>query len=260
MDLGIAGRKAIVCASSRGLGKACALALAGEGVAVVINGLDSDRLAAAAAEIRAATGATVTPVRADINTPEGREALVAACPDADILVNNNAGPPPGKFQDWDEAAWMGALRANMLAPIFMIRALLPGMRARKFGRIVNITSAMVKSPKFADMGLSTSARLGLTGVSKSLSREVAVDNVTINNILPERIDTDRQKFMAERMMKAQGITMEEARRQIASSLPAKRFGETKEFGDTCAFLCAAQSGFLTGQNIHLDGGSYEGIV
>ncbi len=260
MDLGIKGRKAIVCASSRGLGKACATALAREGVSVVINGLDASRLEAAVTEIRATTGGTVIPARADINTPEGRDALVAACPDADILVNNNAGPPPGKFQDWDEAAWMGALNANMLAPIFMIKALLPGMRARKFGRIVNITSAMVKSPKFADMGLSTSARLGLTGVSKSLSREVASDNITINNLLPERIDTDRQKFMAERMMKSQGISMEEARRQIAASLPMKRFGTPEEFGGTCAFLCGVQAGFLTGQNIHLDGGSYEGIV
>jgi 3-oxoacyl-[acyl-carrier protein] reductase len=260
MDLGIKGRRAIVCASSRGLGKACAISLAREGCEVVINGIDPDRLRKAAEEIGAATGAKVTPLRADISTEEGRKALADACPEADILVNNNAGPPPGKFEDWGKAEWMSAIEANMLAPIFMIKAVLPGMRSRKFGRIVNITSAMVKSPRFPDMGLSTSARTGLTGLSKSLSRTVAADNVTINNLLPERIDTDRQRFMAERMMKQHGITMDEARKRIADSLPAKRFGLPSEFGDTCAFLCSAQAGFMTGQNIQLDGGSYEGVV
>ena len=202
----------------------------------------------------------VTAIRADICTDEGRLALAAACPEADILVNNNAGPPPGKFEDWGRAEWMSAIEANMLAPIFMIKAVLPGMRARKFGRIVNITSAMVKSPRFPEMGLSTSARTGLTGLSKSLSRVVAVDNVTINNLLPERIDTDRQRFMAERIMKADNVTFEEARRRIADSLPAKRFGLPEEFGDACAFLCSAQAGFITGQNLQLDGGSYDGLV
>jgi 3-oxoacyl-[acyl-carrier protein] reductase len=260
MDLGLKGRKAIVCASSRGLGKACATALAREGCAVVINGLDEERLAKAAVDIRAATGAAVTTARADINTEEGRERLVAACPDADILVNNNAGPPPGKFDDWDRAQWLAALESNMLAPIFMIKALLPGMRARRFGRIVNITSAMTKSPRNPDLGLSSTARTGLMALSKSLSRAVAADNVTINNLLPERIDTDRQRFMAERIMKAKGVTMEEARRQIADTLPAKRFGRPEEFGDACAFLCSAQAGFITGQNLQLDGGGYEGLV
>jgi 3-oxoacyl-[acyl-carrier protein] reductase len=260
MDLGIRGRKAIVCASSRGLGKACAMSLAREGCDVTINGLDQARLEAAADEISRATSARVTPIRADITTDEGRAALVAACPDADILVNNNAGPPPGKFLDWGRAEWQAALDANMLPAVFMIRAVLPGMRTRKFGRIVNILSAMVKSPKFSDMGLSTAARTALMGVSKSIAREVIVDNVIINNMMPERIDTDRQRFMAERMMKAQGITMEEARRQIADSLPAKRFGLPEEFGDTCAFLCSVQAGFMTGQNLQLDGGSYEGLV
>ena len=259
MDLGIKGRKAIVCASSRGLGKACAMSLAGEGVAVVINGLDQARLDAAAAEIRAATGGQVTPVRADINTEAGRAILVATCPDADILVNNNAGPPPGKLADWDHAAWLSALEANMLAPILLIRAVVPGMRARKFGRIVNITSAMVKSPR-PPMALSTTARTGLTAFCKSLSSDVVADNVTINNMLPERFDTDRQKFMAERMVKEQGVTFEEARRQIASSIAAKRFGLPKEFGDTCAFLCSVQAGFMSGQNVQLDGGSYAGLI
>ena len=260
MDLGLAGRKAIVCASSRGLGKACATALSREGVSVVINGLDEKRLAATADEIRQLTGGDVVAVRADINTPDGREILVNACPEADILVNNNAGPPPGKFQDWEEADWLAALQKNMLAPVFMMKALLPGMRARKFGRIVNITSAMVTSPKFAYMGLSTAARLGLHGISKSLSRDAAADNVTINNMLPERIDTDRQIFMAKRLAEAESITYDEARVRIAASLPAKRFGRPEEFGDTCAFLCSINAGFITGQNIHLDGGSHEAIL
>lgn len=260
MDLGLKGRRAIVCASSRGLGKACAMALAREGCRVVINGLDEGRLAAAKAEIEAATGAEVTAIRADINSENGRGLLLAACPEADILVNNNAGPPPGRFEDWGHAEWIAALEANMLAPIFMIKAVLPGMRARRFGRIVNITSAMVKSPKFSRMGLSTAARTALTGLSKSISRDIAVDNVTINNLLPERFDTDRQRFLAELMMKADNISLEEARRRLALSLPAKRFGRPEEFGDTCAFLCGVNAGFITGQNIQLDGGSYEGVV
>ena len=260
MDLGLTGRKAIVCASSRGLGNACATSLAKEGCSIVLNGLDVPRLEAAAERIRAATGSLVTAVAADINTDAGRAALIAACPDADILVNNNAGPPPGDFQAWEREDWMRAIDANMLAPIFMIRAVLPGMRARKFGRIVNITSAMVKSPKFPEMALSTAARTGLTGLAKSLSRVAAIDNVVINNMLPERIDTDRQVFMAKRIMQEAGISYEEARARIAGSLPANRLGRPEEFGDTCAFLCSAQAGFMTGQNIQLDGGSYEGVV
>ena len=260
MDLGLSGRTAIVCASSRGLGKACATALAREGCSVVINGLDETRLAASRDEIATATGAEVTAVRADIITEIGRQALVEAAPEADILINNNAGPMPGTFQDWQHDDWIAALEANLLAPVFMIKALLPGMRQRRFGRIVNITSAMVTSPKFSRMGLSTAARAGLTGLSKSISRDVAADNVTINNLLPERIDTDRQVFMAKRRAEQEGISYEEARRLIAQSLPAKRFGRPEEFGDTCAFLCATNAGFLTGQNIRLDGGSYEGLV
>ena len=260
MDLGIRGRKAIVCASSRGLGKACALSLAKEGVDITLNGLNLYRLEASAEEIRKATGVNVTAVQADITTQEGRDKLISACPDADILINNNAGPPPGKFGDWGPKEWDAALNANMLPAVFLMRALLPGMRQRRFGRIVNILSAMVKSPRFSEMGLSTAARTALMGISKSVARDVIIDNVTINNMMPERIDTDRQKFMAERMMKAQNIDMTEARRQIADSLPAKRFGTTQEFGDTCAFLCSAQSGFMTGQNLQLDGGSYEGLI
>lgn len=259
MDLGLKGRKAIICASSQGLGRACATSLAREGCDVVINGRNEARLKAAAEEIAAATGARVVPVVADINTEAGRAALVAACPEADILVNNNAGPPPGKLADWDHAAWLAALEANMLAPILLIRALLPGMRQRRFGRIVNITSAMVKSPR-PHMGLSTAARTGLTALSKALVPEIAADNVTINNLLPERIDTGRQHFMAERMMKLENIGFEEARARIAATIAAKRFGRPEEFGDACAFLCSAQAGFISGQNLQLDGGSYPGLI
>lgn len=205
------------------------------------------------------TGASVTPVQANINTEEGRAKFVAACPEPDILVNNNAGPKPGRLEDWTRADWDYAIEANMLAPIFMIKAVLPGMRARKFGRIVNITSAMVKSPS-PTQGLSTACRTALTALSKSTSREAAADNVTINNLLPERIDTDRQKFMAERMMKAENITREQARAKIADTIAAKRFGRPEEFGDACAYLCSAQAGFISGQNLQLDGGSYRGLV
>jgi 3-oxoacyl-[acyl-carrier protein] reductase len=260
MELGIKGRKAIVCGSSRGLGKACALALAREGVDVVINGLDIDRLETTAAEIRSLTSARVMAVRADITTEEGRRRLVAASPEADILVNNNAGPKPGRFEDWTQADWYSVLNANMLAAVGLIQTLLPGMRERKFGRVVNILSAMTKSPHYSEMGQSTAARLALMGVSKSVSRSVAMDNVTLNNLLPERFDTDRQKFMAERMVAQQGISMEEARRQIAATIPANRFGRPEEFGDTCAFLCGRNAGFMTGQNIQLDGGAYEGVI
>jgi 3-oxoacyl-[acyl-carrier protein] reductase len=259
MDLGIKGRKALLAASSAGLGLACATALAREGCVVTLNGRDAGRLAQAAAQIEKETGAKAATVLADINTEAGRAALIAACPEADILVNNNAGPPPGKLDDWDHAAWIAALEANMLAPILLIRSLLPGMRARKFGRIVNITSAMVKSPR-PHMALSTTARTGLTAFSKAMALESAADNVTLNNLLPERIDTDRQRFMAERMMKLHNIDMAEARRRITETVAARRFGTPTEFGDSCAFLCSAQAGFISGQNLQLDGGSYPGLI
>jgi 3-oxoacyl-[acyl-carrier protein] reductase len=225
----------------------------------VINGLDEVRLRNTAIEIRDQTGATVTAVVADITTTEGRAHLVETCPDADILVSNNAGPEPGSLADWDYAACLRAIEANMIAPILLIRSVVPGMRIRRFGRIVNITSAMVKSPRPA-MGLSTAARAGLTAFCKALSIEVAADNVIINNLLPERIDTDRQRFMANRMMAAEGIGLEEARRKIASSIAARRFGTPKEFGDACAYLCSDQAGFISGQNLQLDGGSYAGLI
>lgn len=259
MDLGIQGKKALVCASSQGLGYACALALAQEGSEVFINGRDLPKLERAAEALRRETGATVTPVQADIATEAGRAALLAACPAPDILVNNNAGPPPGKLADWDHAAWIGALESNLLAATFLIQAILPGMRERRFGRIVNITSAMVKSPHAA-MGLSTAARAALTALCKALSREAIVDNVTLNNLLPERFDTPRQVFMAQRLMQQQGISLEEARRQITDTVPAKRFGDPAEFGAACAFLCGTKAGFMTGQNLQMDGGAYGGLI
>ncbi|GAA0528781.1 SDR family oxidoreductase [Pigmentiphaga sp. GD03639] len=258
MDLQIRGRKAIVCASTRGLGRACAASLAREGVHVVINGRSPDSAAAAARELAAETGGAVRAIAADINTDAGRAALVSACPDADILVTNNEGPAPGRFVDWEREDYLRAIEANMLAPALLIRALLPGMRARRFGRIVNITSAMVKSPSPA-MGLSTSARTGLTALCKAISREVVADNVTINNLLPERFDTDRQRFMAERMVREQGLGYEEARQRIVDTIAAGRLGQPREFGDACAFLCSAQAGYLSGQNLQLDGGSYRGV-
>ncbi|WP_238123039.1 MULTISPECIES: SDR family oxidoreductase [unclassified Xanthobacter] len=258
MDLGISGRKAIVCASSRGLGKACATALAQAGCAVTINGRTRESLDEAQADILAASGRMVQIVQADINTAEGRAKLLAACPDADILVNNNDGPPPGKFMDWEEADFLAAINANMLAATFMIKGVLPGMRARRFGRIVNITSAMVKSPRLR-MGLSTASRTALTALCKALSVDCAADNVTINNMLPERFDTGRQVFMAKKIMAEDGIDYEAARKKITDTIAARRFGRPEEFGDTCAFLCSVQAGFISGQSLQLDGGSYPGL-
>lgn len=259
MNFGIKGRKAILCGSSRGLGRACAMALAQEGVDVTINGLDGDRLEAAAQEIRDATGVTVTPVQADQTTEAGRAALLAACPGADILVNNNGGPPPKNFWDVTHDDYIGAIESNMLAATMMIRGVIDHMQEQKFGRIVNVTSAMVKHP-FPYMGLSTAARSGLTALCKALSLQVAKDNVTINSLLPERIDTDRQIFMAENRAKTGGITFEEARVEQVESIAAKRLGRPEEFGATCAFLCSGHAGFISGQNISLDGGSNPGIM
>ena len=197
MDLGLAGRKAIVCASSQGLGLACAQSLAREGVRVYINGRHAGKLRDVAAELSGQTGQQVVPVCADINTAAGRQMLIDACPEPDILVNNNAGPPPGRMEDWTPDVWAAAVEANMLAPIFMIQAVLPGMRKRRFGRIVSITSAMVKSPR-PHMALSSAARTGLTAFAKAVSLDAARDNVTLNQLLPERIDSPRQEFMVGR--------------------------------------------------------------
>jgi 3-oxoacyl-[acyl-carrier protein] reductase len=259
VDLGIAGCRAIVCASSRGLGRACAAALAGEGVHLVINGRDRAALEEAAGALRAAFPVTIQPVCADVTTPEGRAALLAACPEPDILINNNAGPPPGAFVSFDEEAWRGALESNLLAALMLTSAVVDGMRARGFGRVVTITSAMVTTPR-PGMALSSAARTGLTAALKSLSLEVARDNVTLNNLLPERFDTDRQRFMAERVMAAERIDYAEARERQENSIAARRLGRPEELGAACAFLCSRQAGFISGNNIHLDGGSYPGLI
>ena len=259
MDLGIRDRNAIVCASSRGLGRACAEALAREGVHVVLNGRDPVALKETAEAIRARHDVQVDGVGGDIAEETTRHALLEACPAPDILVNNNGGPAPGRFADWERDAWIDALDANMLAPLAMIRAVLDGMCDRGFGRIVNITSAMVKTP-VAPMGLSTGARTGLTSVCKALSKDVARANVTINNLLPERIDTARQRGMAEVHAKLAGISIEEAYEAMKATIAAGRLGRPEEVGDACAYLCSAQAGFVSGQNLQLDGGSFAGLL
>jgi 3-oxoacyl-[acyl-carrier protein] reductase len=258
MDLGIAGRHAIVAASSAGLGFACAQSLAREGVHVVINGRDPERLEAAVADLRSASSGEVLGVVGDIADASTRAALLEACPAPDILVTNNGGPPPGRFSDWGRDEWIAAVDANMVAPLLLIHDVLEGMVERRFGRIVNITSAMVKTP-LSPMGLSSAARTGLTSVCKGLSRDVAAANVTINNLLPERIDTGRQRQMAELAVAVKGITLDEAYAEMAATIAAGRLGRPEEVGDACAFLCAAQSGYVSGQSLHLDGGSYEGL-
>jgi len=258
MDLGIAGRHAIVAASSAGLGFACAQSLAREGVHVVINGRDQQRLDDAASNLLAESTVQVETVVGDIAEPATRAALLAVCAAPDILVTNNGGPPPGQFGQWGRDEWIAAVDANMLAPLLLIRDVLDGMVERRFGRIVNITSAMVKSP-LAPMGLSSAARTGLTSVCKGLSRDVVSANVTINNILPERIDTGRQRQMAELAVSYKGITLEEAYAEIASTIAAGRLGRPDEVGDACAFLCSAQAGYISGQSIQLDGGTYGGL-
>ncbi|MEM8924134.1 MAG: SDR family oxidoreductase [Actinomycetota bacterium] len=257
MDLGITGRRAIVCASSRGLGYACADALAREGADVWINGRDADALHDAAERLRG-HGRPVTAVVGDIAADETRAALLASCHRPDILVTNNGGPAPGRFQDWGRDEWLAALDANMLAPALLIRAVLDGMVERRFGRIVNITSAMVKTP-LSPMGLSTGARTGLTSLTKALSKDVASANVTINNLLPERFDTERQRQMAELHSTIADIPIEEAYEAMRRSIAANRLGRPEEFGDACAYLCSAQAGYISGQNLQLDGGSYGGL-
>ncbi|MFQ5984963.1 MAG: SDR family oxidoreductase [Alphaproteobacteria bacterium] len=257
MDLGLAGKKAIVCASSLGLGQACASCLAREGAAVTINARRRDVLEATAEEIRAATGAHVTAVAGDIATEEGRAAVLEACPEADILVNNAGGPPPGDFRDWGREDWIRALDANMLTAIALIQATVDGMIARRFGRIVNITSSAVKAP-IERLGLSNGARSGLTGFVAGLARQTVSYNVTINNLLPGPFDTDQLRENFEEAARVTGVPAEELveRRQQANS--AGRFGDPREFGEACAFLCSAQAGYITGQNLLIDGGSYPG--
>src|SRR5919109_1650728 len=257
MDLGIRGRNAIVCASSRGLGKACAMSLAREGVNLAMMARTKDVLEAAAKEIRDATGVRVTAVAGDVTTEAGRAALLAACPAPDILVNNAGGPPPGDFREWDREAWMKALNANMLTPIELIKATVDQMIARRFGRIVNITSSAVKAP-IAVLGLSNGARTGLTGFIAGLARQTARHNVTINNLLPGFFLTDRNRTTIAAFAKERGVSEEEALGERLRTIPAGRQGEPAEFGDACAYLCSAQAGFITGQNLLLDGGAYPG--
>jgi 3-oxoacyl-[acyl-carrier protein] reductase len=258
MDLGISGRHAIIAASSAGIGFACAQSLAREGVHVVINGRDRQRLDEAATNLRAESAVTVETVAGDIADPATRAALLAACAEPDIVVTNNGGPPPGRFEQWGRDEWIAAVDANMLAPLLLIRDAIDGMVERRFGRIVNITSAMVATPHAA-MGLSSAARAGLTSAVKGLSREVAAANVTINNLLPERVDTARQRQMADIAVAVKGITIEAAYAEIAATIAAGRLGRPEEVGDACAFLCSAQAGYISGQNLHLDGGSYPGL-
>jgi len=257
MDLGLKGRKAIVCASSKGLGRACALALAEAGCEVVINGRDAASLESVAELIRRETGAKVLPVAADVGTPAGRATLVEACPDADILVNNNGGPPSRNFRELDHAALIGGVEANMIAPIALIQALIDGMIERKFGRIVNITSGSVKGP-LPGLDLSSAARAGLTGFVAGVAREVAQANVTINQILPGAFDTDRLQAGTRGAAARTGPSFEDVWAARAAEIPARRYGTPAELGALCAFLASAQAGYITGQNILIDGGSFPG--
>ena len=260
MDLGIDGKWALVCAASKGLGKGCAQALAAEGVNVVITARGADALQATAAELRASNPLVqVLAVAGDITTPEGRAAALAACPQVDILVNNAGGPPPGDFRNWDRSHWLAALDANMLTPIELIKAVVDGMAARGFGRIVNITSAAVKAP-IDILGLSNGARSGLTGFVAGLARQpqLAGRNVTINALLPGPFDTDRLRATMAGAVAKTGKSMEELMDSRRKLNPTGRFGNALEFGAACAFLCSQQAGYITGQNLLMDGGAFPG--
>lgn len=259
MDLGLKARSAIVCGSSRGLGRACAEALQREGVDILITGRNAQDVERAVAAMRKIVGGDVKGLACDVTSAAGREAIVAAMGEADILVNNSAGPPPKAFLDIEEQDWAPAVERYMVAPLLLTQALLPGMIRRKFGRIVNITSAMVTTPR-PHMSLSSGSRAGLTAAMKAIALDVARHNVTINNLLPERIDTDRQVFMAKATAEREKITFEEARERQVRSIAARRLGRPEEFGAACAFLCSALSGYISGQNLHLDGGSYPALI
>ena len=257
MDLGIRGRTALVCAASKGLGKGCAASLAREGVNLVITARGREALEQTASELRKNFSIDVKTVVGDITTAEGRRAALEACPAPDILVNNAGGPPPGDFRNWEREAWIQALDANMITPILLIRAVVDGMIANKFGRVVNITSGAVKNP-IPELGLSNGARTGLTGFVAGLARKTVRHNVTINSLLPGPFDTDRLRSNFEFNAKSSGKTVEELRKVRADANPAGRFGTIEEFGDACAFLCSRQAGYITGQNLLLDGGHYPG--
>jgi 3-oxoacyl-[acyl-carrier protein] reductase len=256
MDMGIRGRTALVCAASKGLGKGCAQALAAEGVNLVITARGREALEATATELRQ-HGVKVQTVAGDITTAEGRDAALKAAGAADILVNNAGGPPPGDFRDWDRDAWIKALDANMITPILLIRGLVDGMIERRFGRIVNITSGAVKNP-IPELGLSNGARTGLTGFIAGLSRKTVRHNVTINSLLPGPFETDRLRANLEFNAKASGKSVDELRKARTDANPAGRFGTIEEFGAACAWLCSTHAGFITGQNVLLDGGAFPG--
>ena len=257
MDLGITGKRALVCAASKGLGRGCAEALADAGCDVTILARTAETVRRTAEEIGARVGKPVRWLACDITTPEGRAAALAVEPAPDILINNAGGPPTGDFRDWDRAAWIRALDANMLTPVELIRATVDGMIARRFGRIVNITSSSVKAP-IDILGLSNGARSGLTGFVAGVARKVAVHNVTINNLLPGSFDTDRLEKTMEGRAKATGKSIAELKAAGAAAVPAGRFGSPREFGAVCAFMCSVHAGYLVGQNILLDGGNYPG--
>jgi 3-oxoacyl-[acyl-carrier protein] reductase len=257
MDLGIAGKSALICGASKGLGRGCAEALAADGVHVTIVARSADALEQTAAEIRRLSDATVTAVACDITTAAGRAKALAACPQPDILVTNAGGPPTGDFRDWNRDDWIAALDANMLTPIELIKATVDGMIGRRFGRIVNITSSAVKAP-IDILGLSNGARSGLTGFVAGLARKTVASNVTINNLLPGPFDTDRLASTLNAAAKAGGISTEQAREMRRLQNPAQRFGSPAEFGAFCAFMCSAHAGYFTGQNVLLDGGAYPG--
>jgi len=257
MDLGISGKHALVCASSKGLGKACALSLAREGVNVTIVARTKATLESTAAELRALKKGDVVAVCADITTDAGRKLALEACSLPDILINNAGGPPPGDFREWGRDAWISALEANMLTPIELIKATVDGMIARGFGRIVNITSSAVKAP-IDVLGLSNGARSGLTGFVAGVARKTVAHNVTINNLLPGTFDTDRLRSTVKSAAEAAGQAYDEALAQRREANPARRFGNPAEFGEACAFLCSAHAGYITGQNLLIDGGAYPG--
>jgi 3-oxoacyl-[acyl-carrier protein] reductase len=259
MDLGIKGKRGLVCASSKGLGRGCAEALAAAGVDLVLNARGAEALEATAQHIRDTYGVNVTTVAADVATAEGRAALLEAAGQVDILVNNAGGPPPGLWSDWDRDDFIKALDANMLAPIALMKALLPGMIAQGWGRVVNITSGSVKAP-IPQLGLSNSARAGLTGYVAGTSRQVAQHGVTINNMLPGIHATDRAVSLDTGVSNAQGISIEEATKQRQATIPARRYGTSEEFGAMCAFLCSQHAGFIVGQNIVLDGGAINATI
>ena len=259
MDLGLQGKTALVCAASKGLGKACAASLAREGVDVTIVARTPGPLEASAEEIRAATGVTVTAVAADITSEVGRAAALAACPAPDILINNAGGPPPGDFRDWTRDDWIKALDANMLTAIELIKATVDDMIARRFGRVVNITSSAVKAP-IEILGLSNGARAGLTGFVAGIARKTVRHNVTINNLLPGPFDTDRLRSNIETVAESTGRPFDEIMNERMAANPAGRFGDPAEFGEACAFLCSQQAGYITGQNLLLDGGAFPGTV